>query len=171
MTPPSSVSTSTTNDLTFTPCIDYPVLAPLPEVDDPKHEGKALVQLYPANIEARFARRPGATPRPHPPARCITSCGHWTPPEVDSIYTPPLQTSATASKLTARPQQYRALHQGRRALRLSGTPNPVEIARANTATLGSEKDYYVARAGARGGQWSAGVDGDLINSAVADGKI
>ncbi|KAJ6459053.1 acyl transferase/acyl hydrolase/lysophospholipase [Mycena sanguinolenta] len=176
-----------TKGLTFTPRIDCPALAPLPEVDDPKHEGKKVpVQLSPADIEARFAGRyaqildgkptnvvegregvvyndkhqpqawrevllvylpllPNAVNPTYDPSTAPFSSSYnlvWTPPEVHSIYTTAAANVRNGIE-TIRPA-VREAYQRRRAFRLAGTPNPVEIARANTARLGSEMDHYVA---------------------------
>ncbi|KAJ7240641.1 acyl transferase/acyl hydrolase/lysophospholipase [Mycena haematopus] len=178
-----------TKGLKFTPRIDYPALAALPEVEstDPKDKGKKVpIQLNPADIAARFAGRyaqildgapthvvpgregvvyndkhqpqawrkvvlvylpllPNAVNPTYDPSTAPFSSSYnlvWTPPEVDSIY----QTAAenVRNGIETIRQAVREAYQHRRAARLAGTPNPVKIARANTARLGSEMDYYVA---------------------------
>ncbi|KAJ7615479.1 acyl transferase/acyl hydrolase/lysophospholipase [Roridomyces roridus] len=65
----------------------------------------------------------------------------WTPDEVDSIH-----KTAEANVRNGLPiikQAVREAYERRRALRLAGTKNPVEVARANTARGDVEMDTYV----------------------------
>ncbi|KAK6974522.1 lysophospholipase [Favolaschia claudopus] len=66
----------------------------------------------------------------------------WTPEEVDSIYT--TAAANVRNGIETIRQAVREAYERRRARRLAGTPNPVDIARENTKRLGSEMDYYVA---------------------------
>ncbi|KAK7002335.1 lysophospholipase [Favolaschia claudopus] len=66
----------------------------------------------------------------------------WTPEEVNSIYT--TAAANVRNGIETIRQAVREAYERRRAARLAGTPNPVDIARANTKRLGSEMDYYVA---------------------------
>ncbi|KAJ7449436.1 putative cytosolic phospholipase A2 [Mycena galericulata] len=65
----------------------------------------------------------------------------WTPDEVDSIYT--TAAANVRNGIETIREAVREAYERRRALRLAGTPNPVEIARANVARLDSEMDRYV----------------------------
>ncbi|KAK7028668.1 lysophospholipase [Favolaschia claudopus] len=66
----------------------------------------------------------------------------WTPEEVDSIYT--TAAANVRNGIETIRQAVREAYERRRAARLAGTSNPVDIARENTKRLGSEMDYYVA---------------------------
>ncbi|KAJ7751925.1 acyl transferase/acyl hydrolase/lysophospholipase [Mycena maculata] len=65
----------------------------------------------------------------------------WTPDEVDSIYRTGLENVRNGME-TIR-EAVREAYDRRRALRIAGTPNPVETARVNTARKDSELDLYV----------------------------
>ncbi|KAF7339030.1 Lysophospholipase [Mycena venus] len=66
----------------------------------------------------------------------------WTPDEVDSIYK--TASGNVRNGIETIRQAVHEAYQRRRASRLAGTLNSVDVARVNTARMDSEMDYYVA---------------------------
>ncbi|KAJ7703025.1 acyl transferase/acyl hydrolase/lysophospholipase [Mycena rosella] len=66
----------------------------------------------------------------------------WTPDEVDSIYKTTFEN--VRNGLATIKLAVREAYERRRAARMAGTPNPVEVARANVARPDGSMDYYIA---------------------------